>query len=41
MRKLLVVLSVLFVVALVAGPMFAANMYDPEQRNAKLAEVKA
>jgi hypothetical protein len=41
MRKLLVVLSVLFAVALVAGPVFAANMYDPEQRNAKLAEVKA
>jgi len=41
MRKLLVVLSVLFAVALVAGPVFAASMYDPEQRNAKLAEVKA
>ena len=41
MRKLLVVLLVLFAVALVAGPVFAANMYDPEARNAKLAEVKA
>jgi len=41
MKKLLVVVSVLFVVALFAGPLFAASMYDPEQRNAKLAEVKA
>jgi len=41
MKKLLVVLSVLFVVALIAGPAFAVNMYDPEARAAKLAEVKA
>jgi len=41
MKKLLVVLSMLFVVALIAGPAFAVNMYDPEQRAAKLAEVKA
>jgi hypothetical protein len=41
MKKLLVVVSVLFVVALFAGPLFAASMYDPEQRNAILAEKKA
>jgi hypothetical protein len=43
MKKLLVVVAVLFAVALFAGPLFAQSvgMYDPEQRNAKLAEVKA
>jgi hypothetical protein len=41
MKKLLVVLSVLFVVALLASSAFAVAMYDPEQRAAKLAEVKA
>jgi hypothetical protein len=40
MKKLLVVLSVLFVVALIAGSAFAA-MYDPDQRNAKLQNEKA
>jgi hypothetical protein len=41
MKKLLVVLSVLFVVALIAGSAFAASMYDPENRAAKLAAEKA
>jgi len=41
MKKLIVVVAVLFAVALFAGPLFAQNMYDPEQRNAKLQEVKA
>jgi hypothetical protein len=41
MKKLLVVLSVLFVVALLAGTALAQSMYDPEQRAAKLAAEKA
>lgn len=41
MKKLLVVLSVLLAVALIAGSAFAINMYDPEQRAAKLASEKA
>jgi hypothetical protein len=41
MKKLLVVLSVLFVVALFASTALAQNMYDPEQRSAKLAAEKA
>ena len=41
MKKLLVVLSVLFVFALLAGSAFPVDMYDPETRAAKLAEEKA
>jgi hypothetical protein len=41
MKKLLVVLSVLFLAALIAGSAFAVTMYEPEARAAKLAEEKA
>jgi len=41
MKKLLIFLSALVIVAFIAAPVFAMEMYEPEQRAAKLAEEKA
>ena len=41
MKKLLIVLSALVIAVFIAGSVFAMEMYEPEQRAAKLAQEKA